>query len=122
MKRVLVVDDSGLTRQQLQTMLEDCCDDVQVFTAEDGQQALDLLHDDADVELIITDIEMPRLGGVELVRRLRSMEQTMYLPVLVMSTLGQVQERDNALNNGADAFIEKPVTRQALEQILRDLL
>ena len=121
MKKVLVVDDSGLTRQQVRAMLESCCE-VEVLTAEDGQQALELLGRDPDVELIITDIEMPVLGGVELVRRIRAAEETMYLPVLVMSTLGQVRERDSALNSGADAFIEKPVTPEALEQRLRDLL
>jgi len=101
-------------------MLEECWD-AEVLTAEDGQQALELLSSAEDVDLIVTDIEMPVMGGVELVQQLRARDETMYLPILVMSTLGQAKERDKALNSGADAFIQKPVTREALEQILRDL-
>ena len=119
--KVLVVDDSGLTRDQVRKMLE-AAFEAEVLTVEDGRRALEVLHDVEDVELIVTDIEMPIMGGVELVRQLRSNDETMYLPILVMSTLGQVKERDNALNNGADAFIEKPVTQDALEHILRDLM
>lgn len=120
-KKVLVIDDSGLTREQVKAMLEEGFD-VEVFTAENGQKGVEALSDHPDIELIVCDIEMPVMNGVEVVRHVRGNDATMYLPVLVMSTLGHVKERDDALNSGADAFIEKPVTPEALKETIEDLL
>ena len=119
--KVLVIDDSGLTREQVKTMLEEVFS-VEVLTAENGEAGLEVLGANPDVELVVCDIEMPVMGGVEVVRRVRADDDTAFLPILVMSTLGRVQERNDALNSGADAFIEKPVTREALEDIVKDLL
>lgn len=120
-KQVLVIDDSGLTREQVKVMLEEAFS-VEVFTAENGQKAIEALSENPEIELIVCDIEMPVMGGVEFVRHARANDDTMYLPILVMSTLGHVKERDDALNSGADAFIEKPVTPEALKEIIEDLL
>ena len=120
-KKVLVIDDSGLTREQVKAMLEQAFE-VEVLTAEDGQKGVEALTENPDIELIVCDIEMPVMTGVEVVRHVRGNDDTMYLPVLVMSTLGRVKERDDALNSGADAFIEKPVTPEALREIIEDLL
>ena len=120
-KKVLVIDDSGLTREQVKAMLEQAFE-VEVLTAEDGQKGVEALTENPDIELIVCDIEMPVMTGVEVVRHVRGNDDTMYLPILVMSTLGRVKERDDALNSGADAFIEKPVTPEALQEIIEDLL
>lgn len=120
-KKVLIIDDSGLTREQVKAMLEQAFE-AEVLTAEDGQKGVEALAENPDIELIVCDIEMPVMTGVEVVRHVRGNDDTMYLPILVMSTLGRVKERDDALNSGADAFIEKPVTPEALQEIIEDLL
>lgn len=120
-RKILVIDDSGLTRNQVKEMLEQTFE-VEVLVASDGSQGWEMLLTTADIEVIISDIEMPGMSGVELVKKVREHENCMYLPVIVMSTLGQVKERDNALNNGADAFIQKPVTVEALQKVMLDLL
>jgi two-component system sensor histidine kinase and response regulator WspE len=119
--KILVIDDSGLTRNQVRDMLEQAFD-AEVLLAADGNKGWEMLLGTADIQVIVADIEMPGMNGVELVKRVREHEDFMYLPVVVMSTLGQVKERDNALNNGADAFIQKPVTIEALRQVMFDLL
>lgn len=119
-KKVLVVDDSGLTRTQVKTMFEETFAST-VLLAEDGAVAWEVLAQHPDVELIVSDIEMPEMNGVEFVRKIRSSDQFMYLPIIVMSTLGQVKERDDALNSGADGFIEKPVTPAALQRLVQDI-
>lgn len=119
-KKVLVVDDSGLTRTQVKAMFEEAFSST-VLLAEDGAIGWDVLSKNPDVELIVSDIEMPGMNGVEFVQKIRGSEQFMYLPIIVMSTLGQVKERDDALNSGADAFIEKPVTTETLQRLIRDI-
>ena len=120
-KQVLVIDDSGLTREQVKSMLEEGFG-AEVLTAEDGEKGIAQLAANPGIELVVCDIEMPVMNGVEVVRHLRADEGSMYLPILVMSTLGHVKARNDALNSGADAFIEKPVTMEALKDIIEDLL
>ncbi|MBU2550114.1 MAG: response regulator, partial [Proteobacteria bacterium] len=111
---------SGLTRTQVKAMFEEAFSST-VLLAEDGAIGWDVLSKNPDVELIVSDIEMPGMNGVEFVQKIRGSEQFMYLPIIVMSTLGQVKERDDALNSGADAFIEKPVTTETLQRLIRDI-
>lgn len=120
-RKVLVIEDSGLTRNQVKEMLEQSFD-VEVLVAADGNKGWEALLATADIEVIISDIEMPGMSGVDLVKKVREHDNFMYLPVVVMSTLGQVKERDKALNSGADAFIQKPVTIEALQNVMSDLL
>jgi two-component system chemotaxis response regulator CheY len=119
-RKVLIVEDSGVTRMQVGELLREHFE-AEVIEAENGVQGWNTLSGDGEIELIITDIEMPEMDGVEFIRKVRGSDEFAFLPVLVMTTLGQIRQRDNALNAGADAFIQKPVTLDALQSMLEDV-
>jgi CheY-like chemotaxis protein len=119
-RKVLIVEDSGITRLQLCEMLRDYFS-ADVIETENGVEALSVLRDYPDMDLVLTDIEMPEMDGVELIRRIRASELFAFVPVLVFSCLDNIKQRSDALNAGADAFIEKPVTVEALRAILKDV-
>ena len=119
-RKVLIVEDSGVTRTQVGDLLREHFG-AEVIEAENGVEGWDKLDHDREIELIVTDIEMPEMDGVEFIRKVRGSEDFAFLPVLVMTTLGQIKQRDDALNAGADAFIQKPVTLEALQSILEDV-
>ena len=119
-RKVLIVEDSGMTRLQVAELMSEHFD-AEVIEAENGSEGLDKLRSRPDTELIISDIEMPEMDGVEFIKRVRSSEEFSFLPILVMTTLGHIKQRDDALNAGADAFIQKPVTLESLQAILKDV-
>lgn len=113
------MEDSGITRMQVGELIRDNFD-ADVLEAENGLEGWNVLQREPDLELIISDIEMPEMDGVEFIRKVRASDEYSFMPILVMTTLGQIKQRDDALNAGADAFLQKPVTLEALQEILRD--
>jgi PAS domain S-box-containing protein len=105
--RVLLVDDSDINREVAQRILE--VEGALVHLAGDGQAALDWLEDNpAGVDIVLMDVQMPRLDGYAATRRLRADARWRDLPVLAL-TAGAFQElRDAALASGMNDFIAKP--------------
>lgn len=102
--RILVVDDDQAVRNSLVAYLEDS--GFQVCGVEDGQQGLDY-YQTQSVDLIICDLKMPVLGGLELLRALY--EQQSQIPVIVISGAGQMSDVVEALRLGASDYFIKPV-------------
>lgn len=101
-QRVLVVEDSPVTRELVMEIVSNA--GYQVVGAEDGLQALESLSSHQP-DLVLTDLEMPRMDGIELTKRLRALEVT--TPVVVITTRASDAERRACINAGADAFIDK---------------
>ena len=91
-----------------------------VITAEDGQQALGLIGL-APPDLIITDIQMPNLNGIELIKRLRGQSQSSTVPIVVMSALGSGVVSE-AIKAGANQSTPKPMQLEALLGLIQQLL
>jgi chemotaxis protein histidine kinase CheA/CheY-like chemotaxis protein len=104
-RRVLIVDDSVITRQLERRILEGMGFEVEL--ANDGQDALRFLERGDLPDVVITDVEMPRLDGLGLVRRIRRESKTQDLPVVIVSTRGADEDRRAGLEAGADAYIVK---------------
>ena len=100
--RVLVVDDSPIVRELLVELLTGA--KLDVLTAGDGREALDVLARN-QVELVVSDVEMPNVDGFELLRRIR--ERDRELPVIMVTTRGSVADRERASSLGADAYLVK---------------
>ena len=101
-RRILVVDDESQITRVLRRSLNLHRYDVRV--AADGEAALDLFTD-WHPELVITDLSMPNMGGLELCRRLRAESD---VPIIVLSVKGEERSKVEALDAGADDFVTKP--------------
>lgn len=109
-RRILVVDDA-LTVRELQRSILDRAGFV-VTTAGDGREALERL-DDADPDLVLTDVEMPELDGLGLTRAIRAHERWANLPVVILTSRGEDADRQAGLEAGADAYIVKAAFDEA---------
>jgi len=116
--RLLVVEDSLIARDLERTILESA--GFQVEVALDGLDALEKLGT-GDYDLVITDIEMPRMDGFELLERIRAQERTRGLPVIVVTNREKAEDKRRGMELGADAYILKASFNQAslLETIQR---
>jgi two-component system chemotaxis sensor kinase CheA len=101
---ILVVDDSITTRTMERSIL--ISHGYRVQTAVSGEDALEKVEGES-FELIITDIEMPGINGFELTRRLRAMEEYRDVPIIVVSSLSRDEDKRNAIEAGAQAYIVK---------------
>jgi chemosensory pili system protein ChpA (sensor histidine kinase/response regulator) len=108
---ILLVDDSLSIRKFVGRMLESA--GYPVDTAVDGEDGLRKAST-ADYRLIITDLEMPKFNGFEIVQALRSRPQTRQTPVIVMTTRAGEKHRQMAINMGANGYVAKPVDEQTL--------
>jgi two-component system, OmpR family, KDP operon response regulator KdpE len=106
--QILVVDDEPQITRVLRASLQGNAHEVQI--AQDGAAALDLFLD-RQPDLIITDLSMPGMNGIELTREIRSRAQT---PIIVLSVRNQDSEKIAALDEGADDYITKPFSIQEL--------
>jgi len=101
-KRILVVDDEPQITRVLRTALTSHRYDIRV--ANDGETALEIMKDWTP-DLVITDLAMPNMDGLELCRRIRSSRQ---IPILVLSVRGEERTKVKALDAGADDYVTKP--------------
>lgn len=117
--RVLVVDDSDVIRQLISVNLE--LEGFEVETAVDGQDALDKIHD-VQPDLMTIDVVMPRLDGIETVKRLRDDPRTAALKIVMVSASAQQADLDRGAAAGVDAYLTKPFDPEALVRTVRDLI
>jgi two-component system chemotaxis response regulator CheY len=118
--RILVVDDFMTMRRVVRGLLREMgLDDV--AEAASGAAALDLLRA-GRVDAVISDIEMPTLGGFELLSAIKKDEQLRHVPVLLVSAEARKDEILRCVQAGAAAYLVKPFTRATLEEKLRFVL
>ena len=103
--RVLVVDDAWSVRRSMQQLLEDAGYDV--ATAADGFEALERLRAKVPA-VVLTDLEMPNLNGLELARRMQDIPQWAAIPVVMITSRTSVKHRDEGLKAGVDVYLTKP--------------
>ena len=114
--RILFVDDDPILREFAQVNLASATAEVDV--AADGIEALEMLSR-RRYDLLLVDLEMPRMDGFELLARLRADPQTAHLPVIVETGREDVDAIDRAFRAGATAFVTKPMNWRLLSYQLR---
>jgi len=116
-------DDIALTRRALEKT--NCKSNVVV--AHDGQEAIDFLFEkEADSEstlpiVMLLDLNMPKIGGLEVLRRLRSDERTKNLPIVVLTTSDEQNDISESYNLGANSYIQKPLDMNEFFVAIQDL-
>lgn len=121
MKRVLIVEDSGTMRSLVVSALEALPTRVEVFEAVNGFEALRCLPRD-HYDLIVTDINMPDINGLELVSFVKSNAVYRSIPLLIISTEGSERDREKGLGLGADAYLVKPFDPDEFVRVAEELL
>ena len=120
MKRIIVADDSLATRALIASALADL-KDVQVERVSTGIEAIKLLST-TRIDLVLTDIHMPEINGLELVRFIKTDQRLRSIPVIVISTEATEDDRKRALTLGADDYLPKPFTAHQLRHTINKLM
>jgi len=110
--KVLVVDDDFINRKLLQTLLKKNPKVTDIIEAENGSDALDKMKKDPGINLILLDIMMPVVDGIEFLKIFRSDMNNAHVPVIVLST--DDTRKTEVYNNGANDFLRKPVMQDNL--------
>ena len=124
MARILLVEDSAAMRTYVRAALEGLPalgDDAEIVEAASGFNALRLLPR-AAYDLVITDINMPDINGLELVSFVRRNERYREIPLLIISTQSSERDRARGLALGANGFLAKPFTAEALRDAVTQSL
>lgn len=117
-KKILVIDDSKLIHKMFEVMLRPNT----LVHAEDGQQGLQRLVEHADVDLILLDINMPVMNGLEFLDAVKRNQAFAGIPVVIVSTEGKEEDTQRALNAGAIAYIKKPFQSESILSVIADVL
>lgn len=110
--KVLIVDDDFINRKLLQTLLKKNPSVTDMVEAENGSDALDKIKKDPDINLILLDIMMPIVDGIEFLKIFRSDMKNSHIPVIVLST--DDTRKTEVFDNGANDFLRKPVKEDTL--------
>ncbi len=121
MQRILIVEDSPTMRALLVSALEDLEGSPKISEVESGFEALRQLPRES-YDLILTDINMPDINGLELVSFVKTNDAYRSIPLIIVSTEGSDRDRDKGMSLGADAYVVKPFDPEDLRQLVRDLL
>jgi len=111
-RRLMLVDDSVSVRRIVAKMMTRA--GFEVVTAVDGQDALEQLRRDQNFYAVLSDLEMPRMNGYELIESLKAREETRSLPIIVMTTRAGEKHRDLAFRLGASEYFSKPIEEARL--------
>lgn len=119
-KTIMIVDDSALMRESLRANLE--MGGFKVEFAGDGVLALAQLKSGVKPDLIISDINMPNMGGLEFIKNLRTLVGFRFTPVLVLTTESQQAKKDEAKKQGATGWLVKPISGPDLIKVIKQVL
>jgi two-component system chemotaxis response regulator CheY len=118
--RFLVVEDSPTMRQLISFSLKRF-KGCKIVEAVDGVDALKKLQSE-EVDLILTDINMPVMDGLKLVTLVKQNPKFRDIPIVIITTEGAQEDRDRGLSLGAEAYISKPIQSSGLIKVITDIL
>jgi two-component system, chemotaxis family, chemotaxis protein CheY len=116
-RKVLVVDDSKLMHKMYEVMLRQ----YPLVYALDGRQALDRLQEHPDIDLVLLDINMPNMNGLEFLAKLGTENSRSDLSVVIISTEGREEDTARGLEAGAAAYIKKPFQTEEILAVISRL-
>jgi two-component system chemotaxis response regulator CheY len=118
-KTILVVDDSGTVRQQVSMALKQA--GFTIVEAADGLEALAAIESNRAIDMVVCDVNMPNLNGLEMVEKVKSNPEHKALPILMLTTEGQPSMIRRAKEAGAVGWIVKPFDANQLVQTAKHL-
>jgi two-component system, chemotaxis family, chemotaxis protein CheY len=116
-RKILVVDDSKLLHRMFEMMLRQ----YPLVHAYDGKEALERLSESKDVDLVLLDMNMPRMNGLELLEAMKADERMKRIPVVLVTTEGSDEQTQRGLEAGAAAYVKKPFRNEELIAVVQRL-
>jgi two-component system, chemotaxis family, chemotaxis protein CheY len=116
-RKVLVVDDSKLLHRMFEMMLRQ----YPLVHAYDGREGLDALAQNGDVDLILLDINMPRMNGLEFLTAVKAHPEFARIPVVIITTEGTEDDTERGMQAGAAAYVKKPFRNEELIGVINRL-
>jgi CheY-like chemotaxis protein len=116
-RKVLVVDDSKLLHRMFEMMLRQ----YPLVHAYDGKEALDRLSENGDIDLVLLDMNMPRMNGLELLTAMKADRRLKEIPVVLVTTEGSDEQTQRGLQAGAAAYVKKPFRNEELIAVVQRL-
>jgi HAMP domain-containing protein/signal transduction histidine kinase/CheY-like chemotaxis protein len=116
-KKVLVVDDDVRNLFALTTAFERY--NIHAITAESGQEAIDILTDNSDIDIVLMDIMMPEMDGYETTQKIRREHKNAHLPIIAVTAKAMKGDREKCIEAGASDYITKPVKIDQLLSLMR---
>jgi len=120
LKKVMVVDDSELVHNMYRLMLKKYPGCVQV-SAKNGKEALDLVGREPDIDLILLDINMPVMNGVQFLENFSRHDLFKKIPIIIISTEGKEEDTLRGLSLGAKGYIAKPFRSLTLHELIENI-
>ncbi len=117
--KILVCEDDNMTLKALEHKLKN--DGYEIVTAHDGKQAIDFLNTKDDIDLVLTDLHMPLISGLELITHIRN-ELKSNMPIVMLTRVGLEDTVLHAFELGADDYITKPFSPDELSLRIKRLL
>ena len=114
-KTILIAEDDELSRYFFEKALKKTR--ANLFFVPDGVEALRMIEENAEIDLVIMDIRLPKMDGIETTRKIKALNPE--LPVIVETAYAMDHVREEALKSGCDEFITKPIRIETLLTILR---
>ena len=117
MNKLMIVDDSSTMRKIIMRVLRQAdiaCESI--VEAGNGVEALEALTANPDIELILSDVNMPEMNGIDLVKKVR--DNHTELPIIMITTEGGESMRGKAMENGANGYVCKPFTPETIRTAL----
>lgn len=115
---ILIVDDSMLTRKAIKRMIDMIGIDFDdVLEAGDGLAALEIL-DTKSVDIVLADLNMPKMDGIEMIYHMRGNERTKSIPVVIVSTESSTTRIEGLLADGAKNYLHKPFTPEKFKEMM----
>lgn len=116
-RKILVVDDSKLIHKMFEVLLRQ----FSLVHAHDGLEALQCLGTHSEIDLVLLDINMPKMSGLEFLNQIKSDNVFKEIPVVIISTEGKEEDTIRGLEAGAAAYIKKPFGNQELLEVIQRL-
>ena len=118
-KRIMTVDDSASIRQMVSFTLNEA--GYECIEAENGQHALELLQSNT-IDMMITDLNMPKVDGIELIKQVRQNSKYKFIPIVMLTTESQDSKKQAGKAAGATAWIIKPFKPEQLIGVIKKVL
>ena len=107
--RILVVEDNPANLSLMQYLLQ--AFGYSVLVARDGAEGVDITHRDRP-DLILMDVQMPRMGGIDAARQIRALDAVRRVPIVAVTAFAMVGDRERVLAEGFDGYVSKPINPQ----------